>query len=272
MVNSLWTAATGMKAQQSNVDTIANNLANVNTTGHKTEVAQFKSLIYQNMQTETTSANGENRPVSAQVGLGVRNSSVTSIFTQGIPVEAASGSAFMIDGKGFFSVEGDDGSAYYTRNGDFTMAMGEDDKIMLATKEGYPVLDTKGKPIIFPKDTDTNQIVISDEGEFFYPEEDGKLESMDMTIGISQFTNSAGLEKMGNSLYSVTPASGLALNEDTNDNLKKSTIIQGYLEGSNVEVVDEMVNMIVAQRAYEMNSKAIQTTDQMMQQANQLKS
>ena len=270
MVNSLWTAATGMKAQQSNVDTIANNLANVNTTGHKTEVAQFKSLIYQNMQTETTSANGENRPVSAQVGLGVRNSSVTSIFTQGIPVEASSGSSFMIDGKGFFAVQGDDGNSYYTRNGDFTMSMGVNG-ITLVSKEGNPVLDTKGKPIVFPKDTDTNQIVISDEGEFFYPNDKKELKTLDITIGVFQFTNASGLEKMGNSLYAVTPASGLAMNEATNNNLKDSTIIQGYLEGSNVEVVDEMVNMIVAQRAYEMNSKAIQTTDQMMQQANQLK-
>ena len=108
MVRSLWSGATGMIAQQTNVDTIANNLANVNTTGYKTERAEFKSLLYQTLQTKTTTANGEQKPISAQVGLGVRNSSITSIFTEGSFLDSESPSAFAIDGDGFFAVR--DGS------------------------------------------------------------------------------------------------------------------------------------------------------------------
>lgn len=117
MVRSLWTAATGMIAQQTNVDTIANNLANVNTTGYKTQVNEFKSLLYQNIQTKTTSANGDTKPGSAQVGLGVRNASISSVFKEGSLTASDSDTAFAIDGKGFFAVRGADGNTYYTRNG-----------------------------------------------------------------------------------------------------------------------------------------------------------
>ena len=122
MVRSLWSAASGMIAQQTNLDTISNNLANVNTTGYKTDVAEFKSLLYQTMQTKTTTANGQNKPVGAQVGLGVRNSSINSMFTQGNMLESTSTSAFGIEGKGFFAVRGEDGQTYYTRNGNFLWA------------------------------------------------------------------------------------------------------------------------------------------------------
>ena len=119
MVRSLWTAATGMRAEQTNVDTIAHNLANVNTTGYKTEVNEFKSLLYQTIQTKTTSANGENKPVGAQVGLGVRNAAITSIFTDGALLASESDSAFALSGRGFFAVQGEDKNTYYTRNGNF---------------------------------------------------------------------------------------------------------------------------------------------------------
>ena len=147
MVRSLWTAATGMIAQQTNVDTIANNLANVNTNGYKTQVNEFKSLLYQNIQTRTTSANGETKPSSAQVGLGVRNASITSVFSQGALTANESDTAFALDGKGFFAVRGADGNTYYTRNGNFkfTLATGGN---MLATSEGLPVLDNRGNAIV----------------------------------------------------------------------------------------------------------------------------
>lgn len=270
MVRSLWTAASGMVAQQNNVDTIANNLANVNTTGYKTEVVEFKSLLYQNIQAKTTTANGENKPIGAQIGLGVRNSSITSIFKPGNFYETASSSSFAIDGQGFFGVRGADGNTYYTKNGNFNMSIGTTG-LTLTTSEGLPVLDSKGKPIVFPKDTVANKIVITQDGQFCYPDANKTLKPMGISLGVFQFTNPAGLEKEGSSLYKVTGASGLALNEATNRNLQKSSVIQGYLEGSNVQVVDEMVNMIVAQRAYEMNSKAIQASDDMLGQANQLK-
>lgn len=270
MVRSLWSAATGMIAQQTNVDTIANNLANVNTTGYKTEVAEFKSLLYQTLQSKTTTSNGEHKPVSAQVGLGVRNSSITSIFRQGNMLENASPSSFAINGKGFFSVRGEDGKAYYTRNGNFCWNT-DGDKLTLSSSDGLPVLDTMGRKISLSKEYSVSQLTISADGELAYPDDQNNARGLGIRIGVYQFQNPAGLEKLDSSLLSVTEASGPALSEATNPQLDRSTVVQGYLEGSNVQVVDEMVNMIVAQRAYEMNSKIIQTTDDMMQQANNLR-
>lgn len=270
MVRSLWSAATGMNAQQTNVDTIANNLANVNTTGYKTEVAEFKSLLYQNLQTKTTTANGEHKPVSAQVGLGVRNSAITSIFRQGSMLESSSTSSFAINGEGFFQVRGEDGNIYYTRNGNFSWNT-DAGRITLTTSDGLPVLDENGNRISFPASYMANQITIASDGEVFYPDATNNGASTGVRIGLCQFQNPAGLEKLDSSLYATTAASGTAINESRMTGLKKSTLMQGYLEGSNVQVADEMVNMIVAQRAYEMNSKVITTTDEMMGIANGLK-
>ncbi len=271
MVRSLWSAATGMNAQQVNVDTIANNLANVNTVGYKTQVAQFKSLLYQTLQTATTTANGDPKPTSSQVGLGVRNSSINNIITQGPMLTSASESAFAIEGKGFFAVRGGDGSTYYTRNGDFTWALNAGNGSMLTTSDGSPVLDSNGRAITLNNNYIPTKVSISSDGTVCYPDDSNNPVSLGITIGIYQFRNPGGLEKKGNSLWGATAASGAALNEATNQNVTKSKILQNYLEGSNVMVADEMVNLIVAQRAYEMNSKAITTTDEMMQTANNLK-
>lgn len=261
-----------MIAQQNNLDTIANNLANVNTVGYKSEVAEFKSLLYQTMQTETTTANGENKPISAQVGLGVRNSSVTSLFKQGSLLASESSTAFAIEGKGFFSVRDVDGSVKYTRNGNFVFNTGGNNTLVLSTTDGLPVLDTNGRPISINTNTYVaSKITVSADGQLMYPDANNNAQAMGMQIGISQFNNPSGLEKTGDTLYSPTAASGAAMRESANANLDKSRVVQGYLEGSGVQVVDEMVNMIVAQRAYEMNSKAITTSDQMMEIANNLK-
>ncbi len=270
MVRSLWTAATGMIAQQTNVDTIANNLANVNTNGYKTQVNEFKSLLYQNIQTKTTSANGANKPSSAQVGLGVRNASISSIFTTGNLYASSSDTAFALDGDGFFAVRGLDGDTYYTRNGNFAFTLATDGN-MLATSEGLPVLDTEGNPIILDEEYVVSQITVTADGELCYPDESNNPAPIGVQIGVFQFNNPNGLYKHSESLYSQTAASGEPLNEATNPYVKKSRVIQGYLEGSNVQVVDEMVNMIVAQRAYELNSKAITASDEMLQQANNLR-
>lgn len=271
MVRSLWTAATGMIAQQTNVDTIANNLANVNTVGYKTEVNEFKSLLYQNVQAKTTKADGSLKPVGAQVGLGVRNASITSLFKQGSLLDSESDSAFAIDGKGFFSVKGEDGNTYYTRNGNFQWTLGPNNTNMLCTSDGLPVLDSNGKSIAVSQEYVVSDISINAGGELCYPDENNNAQSMGIRMGVFQFSNPAGLEKESNGLFSVTAASGQALNEATNTNLTVSKLIQGYVEGSNVQVVDEMVNMIVAQRAYELNSKAITASDEMLQQANNLR-
>lgn len=271
MVRSLWTAATGMIAQQNNVDTIANNLANVNTTAYKTQVNEFKSLLYQTLQSKTTSANGENKPGSAQVGLGVRNASITSIFTTGSFLASENPTAFALDGKGFFALRGGDGNTYYTKNGNFMFTLADNGGNMLATTEGLPVLDTKGQPIILDKEYVVSEIVVSQDGELCYPDENNNPQPMGISVGVFQFDNPNGLEKLGESRYAETAASGRAINEATNTNVQKTKVIQGYLEGSNVQVVDEMVSMIVAQRAYEMNSKAITASDEMLQQANNLR-
>ena len=271
MVRSLWTAATGMRAEQTNVDTIANNLANVNTTGYKTEVNEFKSLLYQTLQTKTTTANGENKPIGAQVGLGVRNSAITSIFTDGALLASESDTAFALSGKGLFSVKGEDGNTYYTRNGNFTWAMNSDGGIVLTNSDGLPVLDSSGKTISFSSDYTASEITVTADGDFCYPDENNNPKSLGITMGIYQFNNPAGLEKKDSGLFAQTAASGQPLNEATNTNLEKTKVSQGYLEGSNVQVVDEMVNLITAQRAYELNSKAITATDEMLQQANNLR-
>jgi flagellar basal-body rod protein FlgG len=261
-----------MLAQQTNVDTIANNLANVNTTGYRTEKVEFKSLLYQTLQTKTTTANGDQKPIPAQVGLGTRVASTTSSFKEGEMVASESNTAFAIEGDGFFGVQGVDGEISYTRNGDFSWTHGTDG-LTLATSEGYYVLDQQGNTIVIPDNVDANTISISSSGEVGYKTEDGNFVSLNQTIGLWQFNNPAGLEKVSGTYFNETVASGNAINENNADgvNLIKSSLKQGYLESSNVQVADEMVNLIVAQRAYELNSKAIQASDDMLSQANQLK-
>ena len=272
MIRSLWSAASGMIAQQTNVDTIANNLANVNTTGYKEETVEFKSLLYQTLQTATTTANGEAKPISAQVGLGVRNSAITSQFVQGAFVAHESNTSLAIDGHGFFAVQGDDGNPLYTRNGEFVLALNADNTLTLTTTDGRPVLDINGKVIKLDAGMISNRVTIGEDGTLYYPNDENVPKATDFKIGLYQFNNPKGLQKVGSSLYAVTAASGAALNENTNDNLVKSNLAVGYLEGSNVQIATEMVNLIIAQRAYESNSKAITTSDDMMQVANQLKS
>ncbi len=271
MVRSLWTAATGMNAQQVNVDTIANNLANVNTMGYKTQAAQFKSLLYQTLQTATTTANGDPKPTSSQVGLGVRTSSINSIFSQGSLLDSASDTAFAIEGDGFFAIRTADGETNYTRNGDFTWATNGGNGMMLTTQDGLAVEDSNGKAITLGNQYVTNKITITGDGQICYPDAQNNPQPLGIKIGVFQFNNPGGLVRNGDTLWKVSAASGPAMNESTNQNLTKSRVVQGYLEGSNVQVATEMVNMIVAQRAYEMNSKAITTTDEMMQTANNLK-
>ncbi len=272
MVRALWTGASGMIGQQTNVDTIANNLANVNTVAYKTEVNEFKSLLYQTIQSKTTSANGEQKPVGAQVGLGVRNAAIVSQFNQGALLDSESDTAFAINGEGFFAVRGDDGKAYYTRNGNFVFSLNTGNTMTLSTTDGHPVLNTAGAPITVPGTYLSNLITVDTNGQLWYPDANNNPQEIaGMKIGLYQFQNPSGLDKKGDTLYEVTAASGAALNEATNANLKKSEIRQGYLEGSNVQVADEMVNLIIAQRAYEMNSKVIQAADTMMQEANELR-
>ena len=270
MMRSLYTAASGMRAQQTNLDVISNNLANVNSAGYKTSSAEFKSLLYQTLQTRSTSANGDYKPVPAQVGTGARTASITKHFTQGAFLETGEQYNFAIDGDGFFAVQNEDGDTLYTRNGDFQMAVTENG-YMLCTQEGYPVLDVDGIPIELDSEYEPSKVVIASDGTFCYPDENNKAQSLGIKIGLYQVKNPAGFDSVGSTMFKETDASGMAVEENSNPELKKSKVRQGYVEGSNVQVADEMVNMIVAQRAYEMNSKAIQASDEMLSQANQLR-
>ena len=164
MMRSLWTAASGMTSQQTAVDVIANNLANVNTTGYKTQSAQFKTLLYQTSQSVTTSANGDTKPVGAQVGLGVRNSAISTIFTQGNITSTELDTDFAIDGKGFFQLEDENGDILYTRNGSFTWSPMNDGTMMLCSSEGYGVLDTTGLPITLDDTYNMSKVTIDKDG------------------------------------------------------------------------------------------------------------
>ena len=270
MMRALYTAASGMKASQTNVDTIANNLANVNTNGYKTTRTEFKSLLYQTLQTKTTSANGEEKPIGAQVGLGTRVASTTSMYTQGALTASESATDFALEGDGFFSVRGADGEVYYTRNGNFTWALDAAGNTMLTDVEGCPVLDREGNAIYVPEGVSSESMVFEQTGEIAYKTEEGNVVYLDQAFGIYQFMNPSGLEKLSFSRLQQSDASGPAILEGQNGTTA-SKVCQYYLEGSNVQVADEMVNMIIAQRAYEMNSKAITTADEMMGQANNLK-
>lgn len=272
MMRSLWTAASGMIAQQNNVDTVSNNLANVNTTGYKKETAEFKSLLYQQIQSKTTSANGERKPISAQVGLGTRNASITAHYQQGAFQTTDEQFDYAIQGDGFFQVRTLNGDYAYTRAGHFLMAVAENEgTYKLCTTEGLPLMTADGQEIVFDDTVDIKAISTDTNGEICIADEKGNPMPTGYRLGIYQFTNPSGLDRMENSLLKETEASGVAMEEYQYPNLKKSVIKQGFLEMSNVQVADEMVNLIVAQRAYELNSKAITTSDEMMQTANNLK-
>lgn len=271
MMRSLWAAATGMKGQQTSVDTIANNLANVNTTAYKSQSTQFKTLLYQTLESTSTNAQGETKPTSAQVGLGTRVASLNSNFAQGAQQANESNTAFCIIGEGFFAVQDGD-ETHYTRNGNFTWALDAGGNRVLTTAEGYKVLDRAGNPVTLPNTAGTEGFAVNiDDASISYRNDNGTYTATGQNIAVYQFTNKVGLSKIGENLYDATDASGDPISEWNTAGVTRSQVAQNYLEGSNVNVADEMVNLIISQRAYEMNSKAITTSDTMLEQANNLK-
>lgn len=271
MMRALWTGASGMKAQQTNVDTIANNIANVNTVGYKSQSAQFKTLLYQTLRTATTTANGEDKPTTAQVGLGTRVASTNSDFDQGAPQANSSPTALYITGEGFFAVRGVDNDTYYTRNGDFVWALDNNGGRVLATSQGQEVLDYDGNPIYLPEEGSGDSVSFGSDGAVAYRLADGTYAQTGQRVALYQFSNVRGLVKTGETQFQASAASGAPISERDAAGITPSTIAQGYLEASNVNVADEMVNLIVAQRAYELNSRAITTSDTMLEQANNLR-
>jgi flagellar basal-body rod protein FlgG len=271
MMRSLWTAASGMIAQQLQVDNISNNLANINTTGYKKERIEFKTLLYETMKrADLDPANRTGSPVNLQVGHGVRPIAMTRIFAMGNLQRTDNAQDFAIEGRGFFTVSLGDDVVKYTKDGAFKLSPMQDGN-MLVTSEGYPILSADDEPIIFPPDVQMSTVTVDERGNFYYVDAEQTMQSMGFQIKLVQFANEQGLEGIGRNLLTETPASGPPLSEPDGDVVEYSRVMQGVLEMSNVQAAEEMVNLIIAQRAYDLNSKAITTSDDMLQTANNLK-
>jgi flagellar basal-body rod protein FlgG len=258
-MRSLWTAATGMVAQQLNIDTRSNNLANVNTTGFKKSRAEFEDLMYETMRIAGTLTEGGNRlPTGMQVGMGVRPVTVHKFFSQGDFQNTGNTLDVAIEGRGFFQVDMN-GEDAYTRAGSFKL----DSDGRIVTANGYAL---QPEFIVPPE---TVNIVITEQGHIAALDKQGtELAAAD--IPVYDFINPAGLNAVGRNVYLETEGSGAAI-EGVPGEDNFGTLAQGFLEGSNVELVDEMVGLITGQRAYEINSKAISTSDRMLQTAINVK-
>jgi flagellar basal-body rod protein FlgG len=261
MIKAMRTAASGMSAQQMNVDNIANNLANVNTTGFKRSKVEFQDVLYQRIQKAGVStATGAVIPTNVEVGYGVKPVATTRQFEMGELQQTENPLDLAIEGGGFFQVTLPDGTTGYTRDGTFKIS--NDGR--LVTSDGFFMTPE----ITIPEDAESIQFTTDGRVSVLQvgqtePSEVGQLE-------LARFINPAGLSAIGHNLFELTVASGDPITGVPGEE-GLGNIQQGYLEVSNVDVVSEMVNMIIAQRAYEINSKAIQTSEDMTQIANNLK-
>jgi flagellar basal-body rod protein FlgG len=258
MLRALYSAAAGMQSQQMNLDVISNNLANANTTGYKATSLQFQDLLYQNSREAGSLQSGGNMlPSSLQIGQGSAPVATARSFTQGDLSQTGNNLDIAIQGQGFFEVQMPDGSLSYTRDGSFKT----DSQGRVVTSDGYPVQGG-----FQPVPDGTTGITITASGSATYTTASG---STNFQIQIARFMNPGGLDAVGHNLYKETPASGTPELGDPSQN-GFGELQQGSLELSNVSVVQEMVNLILAQRAYEVNSKAVQAADEMMQESNNL--
>ena len=261
MMRSLWTAASGMNSQSQNINVIANNLANVNTTGFKKSRPDFQDLMYQTVQNPgSPSTNAAQIPAGIQFGMGSRLAAVSKQFTPGDFQNTGAALDIAIEGDGFFQIQMPDGSTSYTRSGAFKM----DSTGRIVTPEGYPMLPE----VVIPNNA--SKITIGTDGTISAVQAGQTAPSTIGNIELANFTNPMGLSSMGRNFYQQTDESGNATTGTPGQN-GLGTMAQGFLEMSNVNVAEEMVNMIIGQRAYEANSKAISTSDEMLQLANNLK-
>ncbi len=263
MVRSLWISATGMNGQQTNIDTISNNLSNVNTTGFKQHRAEFEDLMYMNVKRAGTPATEDTvTPVGQQVGSGVKVAATQRIMTQGSLQATGVDTDVAIVGEGFFRVQQFDGSWAYTRDGSFKV----DSNGQLVNANGLRVVPE----IFLPENSRIETLAIADNGEVTVRIGDDSVPTVIGQMELYRFPNQVGLKNEGDNLYKVTNASGSPIaGRPGEENM--GIVKHKFLEMSNVSVVNEMVSMIVAQRAYEFNSKAIQTTDSMLSTAVQIK-
>ena len=263
MMRALWTASTGMMAQQLNVDTISNNIANVNSVGYKKTRVEFKDLLYETMEKGLV-VNGQGKPVNLQVGHGVKVSATTKFFTEGNLDMTGNSYDVALDGPGFFKITGPKGEEMYTRDGSFKISV-DGDSSKLVTADGYYVQGSNGD---IDLGSNVKDVIINESGLITVERNDGTMDEVG-NLSIATFVNPAGLESVGKNLFLASPASGQAF--DATDDGTGGSVMQGYLESSNVQVVEEMVKLIQAQRAYEINSKSIQTADEMLGMANNLR-
>jgi flagellar basal-body rod protein FlgG len=260
MIRSLWIAKTGLEAQQTQMDVIANNLANVSTNGFKKSRAVFEDLLYQNVrQPGAQSSQQTQLPSGLQIGTGVRTVATERIHTQGNPQATGNSKDMMVNGAGFLSVLLPDGSTGYTRDGSLqTDANGQ-----LVTSEGFVIQPAITVP------SNALSLTVARDGTVSVTLPNTVAPSQIGSLQLTTFVNPAGLESKGENLYVETSASGNAQTNAPGTN-GAGFLMQGYVEASNVNVAEEMVNMIQTQRAYEINSKAITTSDQMLQKLAQL--
>jgi flagellar basal-body rod protein FlgG len=261
MIRSMWAAASGMQAQSMNIDVIANNLANVTTSGFKRSRAEFQDLLYETLQPPggSTSENTQ-APTGIQLGHGVRPVAVAKNFTEGELQLTKNDLDLAIEGDGFFQVTLPNGTTAYTRAGAFKLE--KDGRIV--TPDGFLLTPEISVP------TDSISLSVGLDGTVSALRAGDSAPRQLGTIQLARFTNPAGLQSMGKNLFLPSDASGTAI-VGTAGEQSFGTISQGFLEMSNVSIVDEMVNMITAQRAYETNSKVVQASDDMLQVANNLK-
>ncbi|MGC2062659.1 MAG: flagellar basal-body rod protein FlgG [Thermodesulfovibrionales bacterium] len=261
MIRSLFTAATGMEAQKLSIDVIANNLANVNTVGFKKSRADFQDLIYQTIKAPgTTSAEGSQIPSGIQVGLGVKPVAVQKIFQQGDFVHTGNSLDFVIEGDGFFNILTPDGTVAYSRGGAFKL----DSEGRIVTSDGYPLEPAITLP------NNTLSTTVGSDGKVTVLQAGSTTPTEIGQIQVSRFINPGGLLAMGKNLFLPSGSSGEATTGNPGTE-GRGTINQGFVEMSNVNVVEEMVNMIVSQRAYEVTSKTVQASDEMLQTTNNMK-
>jgi flagellar basal-body rod protein FlgG len=260
MIRSLWTGTTGMHSQQLNIDVISNNLANVSTSGFKKSRADFQDLLYQTIKVPgSQSSTDTESPTGILVGLGVKPAAVSKVFTQGDLIQTENELDVAIEGQGFLQIEMPNGNTGYTRSG----ALKRDSNGRLTNSDGYPIL-----PAITIPDG-SRQITIGESGIVSAIVGADTVSTEVGTIELASFTNNGGLSAIGKNLFVETAASGAA-QTGTPGTDGYGTLLQTFLEGSNVNIVEELASMITTQRAFEINSKTIQTSDEMMQTTNNL--
>lgn len=264
MVRSLWTSATGMIAQQFHIDTISNNLANVNTAGFKKNRVDFEDLIYQHQVLAGTPATSMSEiPTGVNVGHGVKPAATQKLFDMGSLQSTGHKLDLAVSNSvGFFKIQLPDGTFGYQRNGDFKI----DSNRQVLTSNGYML----EPPLILPEDAILETLSIAEQGEVYINLAGEDIPTQIGQVELYRFVNPAGLKAIGKNLFKETPASGVEI-PGTPGLDGFGSLLQGFLEMSNVNLAEEMVNMIVAQRAYESNSKSIQTSDSMLATAIQLK-